>query len=106
MGWTTTRRNKNEDGLDILDREVFSHEVDIVDYETVGTTFYCAYADGDDVRALVMLQEFSGDEVSYKIMSETEGPVEAKASRGFIRTLSPTEDTYATDWRNRCLAAG
>ena len=102
MGWTTTRRNPNENGLDILEREVFSPEVDIIAYETVGTTVYAAYADGDDVRALVMLQEFEGNEVSYKVMSENEGPVEAKASRAFIASLTPTDDTYATEWRNRC----
>lgn len=107
MGWTTTRINPRETRQQMAIGEIFGPDVPIIRAETVNTTLYVAYRDSDgDVRAAVVLCEYEGNEVSYKAMGEDEGPVEAKASRAFLASLTATDNSYALAWRERCWLAG
>lgn len=100
MGWTTTR-NTNQTSTDFINTHVLYSE-DIVAIEAEDTTLYVAYRLNDTVSALVVLRDFEGNEVSYKVLDETEGPFEAHASQAFLDVLSPTDNQYATEWRSRC----
>ena len=101
MGWTATR-NTNQTSTDFITTHVLYSIGDIVAIEEEDTTLYVAYRYNHTVSALVILREFEGNEVSYKVLDETEGPFEAHASQAFLDVLSPTDSQYATEWRSRC----
>jgi hypothetical protein len=100
MGWTTTR-NTNQTPTDFINTHVLYSE-DIAAIEAEDNNLYVAYRLNDTVSALVVLREFEGNEVSYKVLDETEGPFEAHASQAFLDVLSPTDNQYAIEWRSRC----
>ena len=64
---------------------------------------YAAVQFEDEVYADVILLEKSGDEITYKTMSEYEGPCYYDAPKSLLNKLTPTSDRYASKWREKCL---
>ncbi len=57
-----------------------------------------------EVTAFVTLWKFnkSSGELSTKVMNETEGPNERKATMKLLKMLTPTDSKYANEWRIEC----
>lgn len=75
----------------------------------VGSTYYAAVEhqrpDGSvHVWAAVILTQRSKGEWGYKAMDETMGPNECRCPRSVLALLTPTGNSYAMAWRQRCEA--
>lgn len=113
MGWDFSRRDKGS----MTDREFFEREYGMVGPDpkhtmlavaTKGLTFYAAVQNHEtgEVRALVILmQRHAADfhNFGYKGMDESMGP-EAQCPARILDLLTPTDSTYALEWRERCRA--
>lgn len=101
MGWSSTGRNtiaevKNEIKCDFMGR--------VVKITNVGAVIYAAVnkKNGTGVFAYVGLTRKEGKEFYLKDMDETCGPLESECPKAILNLLTPTEDTYANNWRERC----
>jgi hypothetical protein len=98
----------------LTDRQFFEDEFrlglqrdgEIVDCATVASTFYAAvrdYADGKVWALVVLMQRSRGDfNFHYKELTETMGPAEDRCPLRILDLLSPTDNEYAVEWRERC----
>lgn len=52
----------------------------------------------------VVMRTYIRDKYSfgYRVISETEGPNEQNAPKSILMALSPTNDEYAQNWRQKC----
>lgn len=66
--------------------------------------FYGAARIDGSVMAVVVLQHGGGRRYSRKVIDENMGPAEDEAPANVLAVLDPTDNIYATDWRNRCRA--
>ena len=86
-------------------------EVSIVKSCMVGSTYYAALRVTDnetgnvEITAEVVLTHTDSREYfnfGMKAISEDMGPAEDRCPTSILKLLSPTDNTYAIDWRDRC----
>lgn len=108
MGWTFQYRPKG-----MKDREFFQNlmgtRYDILESGSRLGEFYAAVRDNDtgEVSALVSLTRWergSQFNFGYKDMDETMGPNIDDAPAKVLDLLTPTDNKYANDWRDRARA--
>ena len=118
MGWTYQPKPANVKAYikdKLLTWEGNTHYVKCLDVMIVQMkTAYAAIEAGriengqkipDRVFGEVVLLDYRKNDYydfGYKDMEETMGPVEARCPEKILDLLSPTENAYATAWRNRC----
>lgn len=107
MGWTTYHRPKGESDRTHFERELLAGtDYEIVECATVRSVFYAAVrtkATGDVWALVVLLRRMRGyHNFGYKDLEETVGPVEANAPAKVLDALTPTDNEYAAEWRQRC----
>ena len=66
-----------------------------------GSYKYTPINDGE-IWCAVFLTSTKNGEFYYKDMNESCGPCECKCPKSILKLLSPTDNDYATKWRNRC----
>lgn len=111
MGWTSLNREPGMSDRDFFAREFHlgpNERQDIVACGSANFTWYAAIRDNDTgkVWGLVVLTRRSKGyhNFTYKDMSESVGPTEAKAPKKVLDALSPTDEEYALQWRASCRA--
>lgn len=111
MGWNgvhfdekirTTKEKKMA-----MDYEVNDGLNEVLKSSMVGNTYYAAVKEKKtgDVYGLVGLVRVKNTDfinLWYKLISDIEGPVEAKCPRSILALLTPTDNELANNWRNRC----
>lgn len=55
-------------------------------------------------RIIIYEKNLNTGEVFFKEMTENEGPYYYDAPKKLIKLLSPTDNEYAREWREKCLA--
>lgn len=108
MGWTSLHRQRGQSDADFFGAMLNAGD-EIVAHNTSGAgferTFYAAVRKPDGTTwALVALCQTRGREFAYKTMSEDMGPYEVGVSRKVLEALSPTDNQYAQQWRERAWA--
>ncbi len=116
MGWTYTHRPKGQSIKDFFSNQFNYDRGDgrygkVLECSANLRVAYMAYevgCPGEEKRiiALVCLIHHSSHDVrynfGYKDMEESMGPVESSCPEEILRMLTPTEEKYALDWRERC----
>lgn len=107
MGWTFYRRPKGESDRAHFERELLTNtDYEIVECASKNGVFYAAVrtASTGEVWALVVLMRRSSGHYNfgYKDMEESMGPVVADAPAKVLDALTPTDNEYALEWRQRC----
>lgn len=105
MGWLFYHRPKGES-----DRQHFQQKLstddEIIECATKNFVFYAAVRTEStaEVWALVILIRRTRGELNfgYKDMTETMGPAVADAPASVLDALTPTDNEYALEWRQRC----
>lgn len=108
MGWTSEYvRFKSKDTARI--REHFecqwnNENFQIIDFSRVGNTLYMAieHIPKGNVFAMVVRISFEGRLFYWKDMEESMGPYYHDCPLRILKKLSPTDNTYALEWRKRC----
>ena len=109
MGYTTYNKRK---GLETM-RQHFQREwgntYEILESSYVNlSVFYAAVRglDGTVFAAVVLARHYPMDDWGHnfivKDMDETVGPCEVDCPRRILELLSPTKNTYALEWREKC----
>ena len=106
MGWTYTHRDKGT-----TDKDFFLNDFDAGTkfhaWGTVGGVFYAAVEtprEPGKVWALVALTNWAPRDYcnfGYKDMSEDSGPCDHRAPLSVLNALTPTDDLFALEWRDR-----
>lgn len=113
MSWDYTHaKYYNDNGT--VDRKkevesVISDDYRILKSAIVGGTYYGAAENihNNEVIGIVALTHVcSHDYFNFgmKLMDETYGPYEAKCPMSILKLLTSTDNQFAEDWRNRCVA--
>ena len=118
MGWTeyvatefnkgrVDRKSECDKIFNWVDDNITSSKV--LKSSMVGTTYYAAieYSRGDEkyVYAVVCLTSVRERYLfAYKDMSEDMGPYHYDCPKSIIDMLSPTDNEWANEWRQKCLA--
>jgi hypothetical protein len=89
-------------------------KVEVVKSVMVGRVYYAAikvthYKTGiEEIKAAVVLTAIDSRrgyfDIGMKTMDETMGPCEATCPASILNLLTPTDDEWAIEWRNRCRA--
>lgn len=107
MGWVTYHRPKGESDRTHFERELLADtDYEIVECSTVDRVFYAAVrtkTTGAVWALVVLLQRTRGHHnFGYKDLEESMGPAEANAPAKVLDALTPTDNKYALEWRQRC----
>jgi hypothetical protein len=107
MGWTTYHRPKGETDREHFQRELLARNGDeIVQCATVNNVFYAAVrtaTTGEVWGLVVLMQRTSGHEnFGCKPIDEFMGPIAYDAPAKVLDALTPTDNTYAREWRQQC----
>ena len=108
MGWDYHHEVAPYDRRSICRRQIGNgHEV--VRDAVVGTTYYAAVRsphDGSVYAAIILTHIDRSDYCNFgmKFMDEECGPYESRCPESVLRKLSPTDNQYALEWRERCRA--
>lgn len=122
MGWTGTHAKNYKNGL--IDRKaecdaIYTGQNEHGKWEVLkssmrGSVYYAAVKrtmpDGSShVFGAVCLTSVDNDDYfnfSYKDMDESVGPAQHDCPVSILNMLSPTDNAYALDWRQRCREHG
>jgi hypothetical protein len=109
MGWVSYHRPEGETDRAHFQRELLSTpDYEIVQCASVNLVFYAAVRtiSTGEVWALVVLMRWTRGRFNfaYKDLDETMGPAEADAPAAVLDALTPTDNEYALEWRQRCRA--
>ena len=112
MGWTSYSAS-HYDKRGNVDRKaecdsMFGKESKVLKSRMVGSTYYAAVQDTktNEVWGAVFLTQTAKnvwDNFAYKDMDETVGPCECQCPMSIIKLLSPTDNEWANQWRQRCI---
>lgn len=112
MGWTsynkmychtkpngTIDRKAECDGLFYNDSRY-----NVIKSAMVGSVYYAAVRDNktNDVIGWVVLTKTDKTDFYYKEMDETCGPYDCKCPKSILNLLTPTDNEFANEWRERC----
>lgn len=122
MGWTGIHANYYRNGK--IDRKkecdaYFTEDdwCEVIKSRMVGATYYAAVrinksGDGkekpENERKIVGVVILTSVDMSdyfnfnYKVMTENDGPAYYECPRSILKVLSPTDDNWALNWRNKC----
>jgi hypothetical protein len=97
MGWDSVKVGKNITTKKFVEWDIIRsydgiYELAKIEEGKDGSVFACVYL---TVRKNGWIQT--------KVIGESEGPSYYEASEKFIRTLSPTHNEFALNWRNLIL---
>lgn len=104
MGWCFYGANHFKNGK--IDRKKECEDLigkSLVKGSLVGTTYYAAVRNREDVIGLVILTSVDGYDFGYKDMSEDMGPYKYECPKSILKLLTPTDNTWAKLWRKRCI---
>lgn len=107
MGWTSQHRDKGTTNEEFF-LASFKPGTRIHASGTVAGTFYAAVETPSQpgvIWAYVVLTQWapkSEYNFTYKDMDETMGPCEVSAPLAVLKALTPTDNGYALEWRERC----
>ena len=106
MGWDYHHEIGPYDRRAICRRHI-GNGYEVVKDAVVGTTYYAAIKSPEDGRVYALIILTHIDRNSYcnfgmKWMSDDDGPHESKCPTSVLKELSPTENKYALEWRERC----
>jgi hypothetical protein len=109
MGWVSYHRAKGETNRAHFERELLSNpDYGIVQCASKNKVFYAAVRtiSTGEVWALVVLMHWRRGQFNfaYKDLCETMGPTVADAPATVLDALTPTDNDYAREWRERCRA--
>ena len=114
MGWTSydaTNYKINGKGIKVIDKKaecdsLFDDKHKVLKSAVVGNVYYAAIENDDkEVYAIVILISTSrsdGFNFGYKDMSEFCGPYETKCPKSILKLLTPTDNKWANEWRQKC----
>lgn len=109
MGWTSCPRVPGQNDHAFVRQLITEMGLTIVagamrSSPSYSSTYYAAVHDGDEsVFALVVLLDKSErGRIAYKDLPESVGPWEDEAPEKVLNALSPTDNEYALEWRQRC----
>lgn len=107
MGWLSYHRPKGETDRAHFERELLSSpDLEIVQCASKNRVFYAAVrtVSTGEVWALVVLMRWARGRFNfaYKDMDESTGPNAADAPAAVLDALTPTDNAYALEWRERC----
>jgi len=110
MGWTSYKAHEYKRGRVDVKKELDQWIVgdNLADSALVGSTYYAAVRDRSEGRifGLVALTSVNNKDpdfnISVKLMDETMGPCQYTCPKRILDKLTPTDDEYALEWRNRC----
>ena len=114
MGWTSydaTNYKINKKGIKVIDKKaecdsLFDDNHKVLKSAVVGNVYYVAIENDDkEVYAIVILISTSnrdGFNFGYKDMSEFCGPYKTKCPKSILNLLTPTENKWANEWRQKC----
>ena len=112
MGWTfyhaTNYKNGKVDRKAECDKLFNNASCKLLKSTMRGTTYYCALeTPTGEVTAYVVLT--AGHDLQdpycnfgYKYISETCGPYKYDCPKNILNLLTPTTNTYANEWRQKC----
>lgn len=104
MGWTSFPKADKTPRAIIVD-ELTSHdgkEQVLAITNSGGVAYVALRTRKGDVVGIVVLNRTSRGEFSYKISDESMGPVDANCPKKILDMLTPTNNAYALEWRERC----
>lgn len=103
MGWLTVKHNGNI--LEDLKNTMIGKGYSIVAHNKKGDCIYTAIKNEKTgkVFGYVFLVFIEDEEISFKEIDESCGPLSYGASKKVINALSPTTDKTALNWRKKCL---
>jgi len=107
MGWVSYQRAKGETDRAHFTRELLRHsDYEIAQCASKNRVFYAAVRtiSTGEVRALVVLMRWRRGQFNfaYKDLDESMGPANAEAPAAVLDALTPTDNEYALEWRQRC----
>lgn len=111
MGWTGfpikySGYNERIDVKKELESEIFMSSDIVLKSRMVGSTYYAAIKDyySGEVVGLVVLTSVSNESgmIHYKQITEYEGPGYYDCPESILKLLSPTDNKYSLQWRERC----
>lgn len=109
MGWTVTQVGRNITTKKYLEFDIkrsYPHLelVKLVEgkNEYGQKPFFAAFKRGDKVTAAVFLTRRRNGSLAIKVIGEEEGPNKL-APASFIKLLTPTDNAWANQWRERSL---
>ena len=103
MGTTITKTALSN--KEFFEREFNGEAGRVIDSSVTGNVYYAAYQSSKtgEVYGLVVSFSRKGNVISYKDMEETMMPYYFDCPIRILNKLSPTENTYANQWRQSCL---
>lgn len=112
MCWTSynkcycyTKQNGTIDRKAECDRLFYNDSrYNVIKSAMVGSVYYAAVRDNqtEDVFAFVVLTSTNKTDFYYKEMDETCGPCECQCPKSILSLLTPTDNEFANEWRERC----
>lgn len=107
MGWTYSFIYGTTDRLELCRNQFGSQPswATIIKDAIVDDVYYAAMKDTETgtIWGLVVLTDIYNGEFGYKDMSEDMLPYYFDCPKEIIKLLSPTNNEYANQWRQRCL---
>jgi hypothetical protein len=127
MGWTSTHATSYKNGkvdkkaeCDKLftqdehywDNGGYSPSFKVLKSSVIGSVYYAAVErtnnkeNEKEIFAVVCLTSVDNNDYynfSYKEMGESEGPYAYDCPKSILKLLSPTDNEYALNWRNKCI---
>lgn len=105
MGWTSARHWNSMSKKEIFTEETGIPKERILKFETQGNTCYIAaqHIEGYIFGCVALFRKMDGD-MGIKVISEDMGPCYYGTSPKLIGLLSPTDNKWANEWRQKCLS--
>lgn len=112
MGWTSYHANYYKNGTVDRKRECDNYfdkgNCKILKSTMVGSTYYAAVKNGEEVFAAVFLTSTDSKDYfnfSIKTMDETMGPCQTDCPISILKLLTSTDNDFALEWREKCYKA-
>ena len=109
MGWDVTQVGRNITTKKFLEFDIkrdYPHLelIKLVEgkYEYGQKPFFAAFKRGDKVTAVIFLTRRRNGSLAVKVIGEEAGPAQL-APASFIKLLTPTDNAWANQWRQRSL---
>jgi hypothetical protein len=110
VGYTGVHREKGISSKDFFQHELFPAGTgQIIESATVGSVFYAAVKTAltQEVWGLVVIFKYDSKDYfnfTFKEMSDDMGPYYYDCPKRVLDKLTPTDNRFANDWREKCYA--
>lgn len=106
MGWTSFAKPTGKTPRQIIIDELTSQDGQerVLDIVNSGGVAYVAFQTRHStvISIVVLNRTTRAGEFFYKVVDEDMGPVESNCPQRILDKLSPTDNAYALEWRERC----